>query len=218
MFFALYGALGTDQLGAFTFDIVSNLQFWFTLIITIIIALVPVIISKKVDNLFLNNIINNLRNGNYEEDCLKKIYTKKIEHMSRCTRSIFKFKKFLHQKKEYEPDNYVDKKMKDFVEMYKNNRKSEKNNYMNEVNQLNVNYIRAKSVDVKSNFFKTLQSINNKIQNNKRKLSLNENKEHEFNSNENVKDRKEFTSNSGKEETNLNKTEIKDQDIELKNI
>jgi hypothetical protein len=171
IFFALYSAFGTDQLGAFTFELISNLQFWFTLLITISIALVPIIISRKVDNLFLYNIINNLRNGNYEEDCLKKIYTKKIEHMSRCTRSIFKFKRFLHENGEYEPDNFK------------------------EYDQFNIRYIRAKSVDVKSNFFKTLQSINFKIRNNKRKLSLKDkDKEKDINMSDNFI-KKEFASN-----------------------
>jgi len=193
IFFVIYAAFGKDQLGAYSYDIVSNIQFWFTLIITTSIALIPVILSRKVDNLFLNNIINNLRNGNFEEDCLKKIYTKKIEHMTRCTRSIIKFKKFLNDQRNYEPDNYVDKKMKDFVELYKNNRKSnvDKNHNQNlEVKMTEQlaeteiknhytdrEYIRARSMDLKSNFFKTIQTINMKLKNRRRRSSFKEVKE-----------------------------------------
>ena len=106
IFLVVYAAFGKDQLGAYSYDIVSNIQFWFTLIITTSIALIPVILSRRVDNLFLNNIINNLRNGNFEEDCLKKIYTKKIEHMTRCTRSIIKFKKFIKMGPRLIPDRH----------------------------------------------------------------------------------------------------------------
>jgi len=218
IFFVIYPLFGNDQLGAYTFDIVGNLQFWFTLVITCAIALTPVIISRKVDNLFLNTIINNLRNGNIEDDSLKKIYTKKIEHMSRCTRSVFKFKKFLNEKREFEPDNYVDKKMMEFVELYKSNKKSEKNLLDPKFGNRAV---RANSLDIKTNFFKSLQSINQKIKNKQNIPDIKEIKE--YFSNDSKGERGKKKSNSKKESagTELNLNQLDDEkksDNDKKNI
>jgi hypothetical protein len=124
-FFVVYGFLGNDQLGAYTFDIVSNVKFWFTLIITLAIDLLFVIISRKIDILLSDNIINNLRNRKYEDDYLKKLYIKKLEHMAKCTRSIAKFKKIYKQIDQYQAENYADRKMKEFVEMYRKNKRKD---------------------------------------------------------------------------------------------
>lgn len=120
IFFGLYSGFGSDELGAFTFDIVSSIQFWFTLLITLAIALVPVIISRKFDILLNDNIINNLRNRRYEADFTKKMYIKKIEHMMKCTRNLARFKKIYNALDKFEADNFADRKMKDIVDLYRN--------------------------------------------------------------------------------------------------
>jgi hypothetical protein len=161
----MYAVLGNDQLGAYTYDIISNIQFCFTLIITLAIALVPVIISRKVDNLYLNNIINNLRNRKYEDDYLRKIYTKKLKHMSKCTRSVVKFKKIYqaNEQNQYEGgDNYADRKMKEIVELYRNNRRSLRNSNVVNIKR-NKNLNRAKSMETE--LIKKLKTLNLKIKN-----------------------------------------------------
>lgn len=163
-FFLVYGFLGNDQLGAYTFDIVDNVKFWFTLIITLAIDLLCVIISRKIDIILSDNIINNLRNRKYEDDYLKKLYIKKLEHMAKCTRSIAKFKKIYKQIDQYQAENYADRKMKDFVEMYRKNKKKDfKAIAVTPQNKSKVK--KAKTEDLEKKLKEKLKTLNIKIKN-----------------------------------------------------
>ena len=126
LFGIIYGLGESDELGAYTFDVLSNWNFWLSLICCIHMCLIPVYISKYAAYLFGDNIINNIRNGNYEHDLKRKKYVKKINQMMKCTRSVAKFKKIYHNQEtnQNQDDNFAEKKMKEMVEMYKKNKKA----------------------------------------------------------------------------------------------
>ena len=163
--FVTYASLGSDQLGAYTFDIVSNAKFWFVLVITLAIDLLFVIISRKIDFLLSDTIINNLRNRNYEDDYTKKIYMKKLEHMSKWTRYLARFKK-IYRNNNYEADTYADRKMKELVEKYrKNNKRSQCNSPVK--NRIS----KSKSMDFGKKLKEKLNTLSIKIENMKRRRS-----------------------------------------------
>lgn len=125
LFGIIYGLGESDELGAYTFDVLSNWNFWLSLICCIHMCLIPVYISKYAAYLFGDNIINNIRNGNYEHDLKRKKYVKKINQMMKCTRSVAKFKKIYHNQEinQNQDDNFAERKMKEMVEMYKKDKK-----------------------------------------------------------------------------------------------
>jgi hypothetical protein len=150
-FIFIYASTGKDSLGAYTYDIISNVEFWFILVISSSMCLIPIIISRKVDLLFSISIINNIRNKKFEDDYLKKTYIKKLENMTKCTRSLARFKRIYKAENEFVPQNYADKKMKEFVELYKNLKKEE-NKEDEDIEYLNHNlFKKSRSVEPKIN-------------------------------------------------------------------
>lgn len=119
LFGIFYGLGNTDELGAYTFDCLSNVHFWLILFCSCHICLVPVYLSKYFNLLFSDTIINNLRNKQTQTHFAKKMYIKKIEHMTKCTRSLAKFKKIYNALDQFNGDNFADRKMKEIVQMYK---------------------------------------------------------------------------------------------------
>lgn len=119
LFGIIYGLCGDNELGAYTFDVLSNWTFWLTLICCIHMCLIPVYFSRYFDFLFSDTLINNLRNKRMQNDFAKKMYIKKIEHMVKCTRSLAKFKKIYNALDEFKADNFADRKMREIVQLYK---------------------------------------------------------------------------------------------------
>jgi hypothetical protein len=113
------------------------------------ISLIPIIISRKIDLHFSHNIINNIRNRRFEDDYLRKTYLKKLENMSRCTRSLAKFKKLYKVEEHFVAENYADKKMKEFVELYKTLKKLKNNE---EIESFNRNILRRSKSEKTKNF------------------------------------------------------------------
>src|SRR5690348_8726035 len=111
--------LDLGQASGILWDVLFNIQFWLTMVLTSFITLIPVIVSRHSELLFSDNIINNVRHKRYERDYLKKTYAKKLSEMQKYSRSVAKFKKIYMQNADYEPDNLADKKMKDVVDYYK---------------------------------------------------------------------------------------------------
>jgi hypothetical protein len=149
IFVFIYASTGTENLGIYTYDIIAGIQFWFILLISTSMCLIPVIISRKVYLLFSINIINNIRNRKFEDDYLRKTYIKKLENMTKCTRSLAKFKKIYKADNDFLANNYADKKMKDLVELYKTlkNEKPREDDieYFNE-----TLFKRSRSVDIRN--------------------------------------------------------------------
>jgi hypothetical protein len=103
-------------------DIVSNVTFWFTVLITSSICIVGFFIIRRAEYHFSESIINNLRHEKYEQDYAKKMYIKKLEQMTKCKRSIAKFKRLYKLQNNFEVENYADKRMKEMVDLYKTNK------------------------------------------------------------------------------------------------
>ena len=123
LFGVIYGLSGDDELGVYTFDTLSDWTFWLILICCIHLCLIPIYFSRYFDFLFSDTIINNLRNQRTQNDFATKMYIKKIEHMTKCTRSLAKFKKIYKALDEYNADNFADRKMREIVQLYKSTKK-----------------------------------------------------------------------------------------------
>ena len=137
-------------------------------------CLIPVYISKYATYLFGDNIINNIRNGNYEHDLKRKKYVKKINQMMKCTRSVAKFKKIYHnqQTNQNQDDNFAEKKMKEMVEMYKKNKKANppaqmksKSDRMTMKDKYIIQVASVKNVNDENNHFVNNNDNNNDITN-----------------------------------------------------
>jgi hypothetical protein len=82
-------------------------------------SILPVLVMRRIKIHFFDNIINNIRNRNFENDYEKKTTIRKIEEMNKYKRFLSKFKKVLQMGEDFEPDNLADKKIKDWVHAYK---------------------------------------------------------------------------------------------------
>ncbi len=169
IFFNIYACYGSDELGLYTYDIISNFKFWFSFFLILVIALIPVIISKKVEFFLSHNIVDNLRNRNFEDDYTRKICIKKIEQVHKCSRSLAKFRKIYKANKNNNTlniQNLADKKMKEIVDQYNYSKKIRKLKFILDFNDENKEALNA------NNYKENLKLPENKeIQNFK---SLNE--------------------------------------------
>ena len=100
-------------------DIIGNIHFWLSTVLLVAIIMLPFYISKSSDFLFSNEIVINLIQKRYEYDIAKRKYYNKLDGVINCINSIAKFKKLYKLDKDFEVDNYADKKMKEIVDMYK---------------------------------------------------------------------------------------------------
>lgn len=125
MFLFIHNARNAGQLSGITTDCLGNVFFWLTTLFTTVICLIPFFLARRVEYHFTENIIYNLIQNKYQHDYAKKMYVKKLEQMTKCTRSIAKFKRMYKAEIDVEADNYNDKKMKEIVNMYKSNKKSQ---------------------------------------------------------------------------------------------
>jgi hypothetical protein len=115
------------EISGITGDIVNNFLFWIATLFICTMTLVPFFILRRADYHFSENIVNNLRQRKYEHDYAKKVYVKKLEQMTKATRSIAKFKR-LYKDTNIETDTYADKQMLEMVKVYKSNRNIKGNN------------------------------------------------------------------------------------------
>ncbi len=111
------------QIGGILYDIISNIQIWLIVLLTTVTCVLPYIIYRRWEVLFYNDIINNLRHDKYQKDFNKKTYMKKIEAVSKYTRSIAKFRKIFNKQDDFEPENLADKKIKAVVDGFRSSRR-----------------------------------------------------------------------------------------------
>jgi hypothetical protein len=126
---ALHESRESGEISGITGDIVSNINFWFVVIITSASCLLFFSIARNLEALFSESIINNIRQNKYRHEYEKKIYKKKLEQMGRCKRTLNKFKRLYKHKGEdviENDENYADKKMKEMVDLYKTKKKTTK--------------------------------------------------------------------------------------------
>lgn len=118
LFGIIYGKTGTEELGIYTFDTLKCWYFWLALLCSCHMTLILVYIEKYVLYLFSDDLINNIRNGNYQNDLLRKKLIKKIEQMNKYQRNLEKFKEILENYNTFECKNFRDRKMKEVVTAY----------------------------------------------------------------------------------------------------
>jgi len=104
----------------------NSLVFWLTQTMTIILSVFIIIALERLNIFYNDTITNNLRLQKYEQDQAKRKLTKKIEKMSQISRNVVKFKKILLDEN-FKVDNYSDKRVKVWVDTFKNNNEWEEN-------------------------------------------------------------------------------------------
>jgi magnesium-transporting ATPase (P-type) len=107
------------QVSGIFFDIVGNIQFWLTMIITCYVTLIIFIVSRRLEVLFSDTIINNIRHNNYSDNYERKEFKDKLTEVQKYSRSLAKFKKIMKKDEEYEPQNLAEKKIKSMVDTFK---------------------------------------------------------------------------------------------------
>jgi len=160
------------QVAGILFDIINNVQIWLIILLATFTCVLPYIIYRRWEVIFYDDIINNLRHDKYEQDYTKKKYIRKIEAITKYTRSVQKFRKIFSKNEDFEPENLADKKIKTVVDGFRSSRKSR---YFKD-NQDNVN---MQSNNFNSNFpiNNTFDKNNNIEKTNFRKFSNNDERE-----------------------------------------
>ena len=105
------------------FDSLSSLYFWLVLLCTCGLCLVPFYLVRGLLKYFADSIASNLNKGEYYQDYMKKKYIKMLEELNKYSRSIVKFKK-IFKTSNFQADNFADKRMKDIVDKYKQNKRN----------------------------------------------------------------------------------------------
>jgi hypothetical protein len=159
LFIFLHNLSESYQISGIFFDITGNIQFWLSVLITVYISLIFFIAARRIEILFSDNIINNLRHHKYEDDYSKKVYLKKLSEMQKYTRSLAKFKKMLNETDNYEPDNLEDKKLKDMVDTFKSERHKKK------LTAINVNTYKKNQLE-SNNYVNNYKDDDNKYNDN----------------------------------------------------
>lgn len=102
------------------FDITGSFKFWLNLFLSIYINIIVFYICKTVERFFTNNLVTRVRLNDIKNDIQKKMCIKKLIEAHKYERCLNKFKKVYNMEKKIdEPENYVDKKIKDYVEKFK---------------------------------------------------------------------------------------------------
>ncbi len=139
---------------------IGNIHFWLATLLIISIIIMPFYISRIIDFLFSNDIVNNIIQDKYEYDLAKKRYYKKLDGVINCMNSIAKFKKLYKMDKDFEVDNYADKKMKEIVDLFKSKyRNSKGDNIIVQENVKNMEenlFKPERSLPAKSNNHETM--------------------------------------------------------------
>lgn len=107
-------------------DSVKCPLFWLVIICTCSITLCPFYIWRRLDYFFSDRIVNNLKMNNTKNDFKIKQIQVQLDQISKYNRSIAKFKR-VYNLKNFEANNYADKKMKEIVDYFKVNKSSKRN-------------------------------------------------------------------------------------------
>jgi len=115
----LFEYFGFIEISHEIYGIFNSLNFWLTLGFSIIISVIWVTLYQRLRLLFFDSVTNNLIFKKYSLDQEKLKLIKKIEKMSEISRHVAKFKKILKDDN-FKIDNYGDKRVKIWVDKYKN--------------------------------------------------------------------------------------------------
>ena len=105
--------------------IMGNFNFWLTAIIETAVPCSLFYILRRAEFFFGGFIVNKIKRGQIKDLYVEKFYKKKVEEMTRKTRSIEKFMK-IYRNKDGQYDNLVDQQMQKIVDEFKVQRKLKK--------------------------------------------------------------------------------------------
>ena len=111
-------------IGGKFYDIVGNIKFWLILLASIMFNIMLFYIVRSFERFFTNNIVTRVRTNDIEMDIQKKICLKKLIEAQKYERCLNKFKKVYKMDNNLEAENYVDKKIKDYVDKFKSAREA----------------------------------------------------------------------------------------------
>ena len=109
------------ELTGITFEISSNIKFYLIVILIVAIIYIPFLSIRRFILIFNNDsIINNLRKEDYETEVSNKIAIKKVQKLTKCIRTLQKFKDFYnYDNKIMEESNYGTKRILEGVQDFK---------------------------------------------------------------------------------------------------
>ena len=94
-------------------------MFWLTLLACVYVNFVMFYICRTVERFFTNNLVTRIRLNEISNDIQRKMCLKKLIEAQKYERCLNKFKKVYNMKEGDEPENFIDKKMKDYVDKFK---------------------------------------------------------------------------------------------------
>lgn len=158
LFFVIYNSFDGMQVGGILYDIIGNFQIWLIILLTTVTCVLPYVIYRRWEVLFYDDIINNLRHDKYQQDYNKKTYKKKIEAVTKYTRSIAKFRKIFNKQDDFEPENLADKKIKAVVDGFRSSKRKQKNINTNLINNPIVNPL-FNNEDINNNIIDNIEYL-----------------------------------------------------------
>ena len=106
-------------IGGKFYDIIGTGMFWLTLLACVYVNFVMFYICRTVERFFTNNLVTRIRLNEISNDIQRKMCLKKLIEAQKYERCLNKFKKVYNMKEGDEPENFIDKKMKDYVDKFK---------------------------------------------------------------------------------------------------
>lgn len=140
LFMVIHDNISYKDIGGLARDILLNLTFWLTMISTTAVCIVPFYLLRRAEFHFSGNIIINLRQKKFEHDYARKYYQKKLQQMTKATRSIAKFKRLYKLNQDnLDEDNYADKQMKLMVDEYKTKKSKIRSTVLERTEEAKIN-------------------------------------------------------------------------------
>ena len=106
-------------IGGKFFDIIGTGVFWVTCFSCVYVNFVMFYICRTVERFFTNNLATRVRLNKVGVDIERKFLLKKLIEAQKYERCLNKFKRIYNMKEEDEPENYVDRKIKECVDKFK---------------------------------------------------------------------------------------------------
>ena len=104
-------------------DVIGTGKFWLILFVSVYGNYLLFYIARTVQRFLPGSVVSRVRMDDIANDIKKISYLKKIVEAQKYERCVHKFKKAYKKKfMENESENYVDKKIREFVEQFKNKR------------------------------------------------------------------------------------------------
>ena len=129
VYFIVYNAIDLKvDINGDLYVFLSNGTFWLTLILSCSIIIIPFFILRRAEFFFGGFIVDKIKQNKFEQYYIEKFYQKKIDQMTRATRSVAKFRKIYKNQKDIDiaHDNLADQQMRKIVDEYKIYKKESK--------------------------------------------------------------------------------------------